>query len=153
MLGLPYLKNSRTIASFIGLAVIVTDQITKFLALSFLSHRPTVPVLPGVFHLTLVHNSGVAFGLFQGYGLLVTLATMILLIGLFRTALRSGQGVLIPVCLGLILGGAVGNVIDRVRFGGVVDFLDFRVWPVFNVADSCITVGAALLALIFWRYR
>ena len=153
MLGLPYLKNSRTIASFIGLAVIVTDQITKFVALRFLSHRPTVPILPGVFHLTLVHNSGVAFGLFQGYGLLVTSATMILLIGLFRTTLRSGQGVLIPVCLGLVLGGAVGNVIDRVRFGGVVDFLDFRVWPVFNVADSCITVGAVLLALIFWRHH
>ncbi len=57
----------------------------------------------------------------------------------------------VPVCLGLILGGAVGNLIDRLRFGSVVDFLDFRVWPVFNLADSCITVGAALLAVSFWR--
>ena len=119
----------------------------------FLSSRPTVPILPGIFHLTLVRNSGVAFGLFQGYGLLVTLATLILLVGLIRTTLRSGQGRLIPICMGMILGGAVGNLIDRVRFGGVVDFLDFRVWPVFNVADSCITVGATLLALFFWSRR
>lgn len=53
-----------------------------------------------------------------------------------------------PVSLGLILGGAAGNLLDRVRFGAVIDFLDFRIWPVFNVADSCITIGAALMA---WR--
>ena len=95
----------------------------------------------------MVRNSGVAFGLFQGYGLLVTLATLVLLVVLMRTTLRSSQGRLVPLCMGLILGGAVGNLIDRVRFGGVVDFLDFRVWPVFNLADSCITIGAVLMAL------
>jgi len=70
---------------------------------------------------------------------------------LFRATLRLAPGKWVPVCLGLILGGAVGNLIDRLRFGGVVDFLDFRVWPVFNLADSCITVGAALLAVSLWR--
>jgi signal peptidase II len=70
---------------------------------------------------------------------------------LFRAALRPASGKWVPVCLGLILGGAVGNLMDRLRFGSVVDFLDFRVWPVFNLADSCITVGAALLAVSFWR--
>ncbi len=96
-------------------------------------------------------NSGVAFGFFQGHGLWITLGTLAILALLFKTTLRPERGRWAPVCLGLILGGAAGNLVDRLRFGGVVDFLDFRVWPVFNIADSCITVGAVLLAVSFWR--
>ncbi len=100
-----------------------------------------------------------AFGFFQGHGLWITLGTLLILGLLLRTTLRPARQVpagpdrsrWVPVCLGLILGGAAGNLVDRVRFGGVVDFLDFRVWPVFNVADSCITIGAVLLAISFWR--
>ena len=131
--------------------MLAADQATKRLALEFLSRVPTVPVLPGIFHLTLVRNSGVAFGLFQGHGLWITLGTLLVLAGLFRTALRPGGAKWISLCLALILGGAISNLIDRMRFGGVIDFLDFRIWPVFNLADSCITVGAALLAVGFWR--
>lgn len=127
------------------------DQATKWLALEVLSRVPTVPVLPGLFHLTFVLNSGVAFGFFQGHGLWITLGTLVILGVLFRATLRPAPGKWVPVCLGLILGGAVGNLIDRLRFGSVVDFLDFRIWPVFNLADSCITVGAALLAVSLWR--
>ena len=134
-----------------ALAVLVADQATKWLALEFLSSVSTVPVIPGVFHLTLVRNSGVAFGLFQGYGLWITLGTLAVLAGLFRATLRPGGSQWAPFCLALILGGAIGNLMDRMRFGGVIDFLDFRIWPVFNLADSCITVGAALLAVSFWR--
>lgn len=129
------------------------DQTTKALILQFLSGRPSLPVLPGLFHLTLIRNTGVAFGLFQGYGLLITLATLALLGAVVRSSLRRGQGKLPLVCLGLIVGGAVGNLADRIRFGAVIDFLDFRVWPVFNVADSCVTVGAVLLAVGIWRRR
>lgn len=141
------------------------DQITKALMLQFLSDRSSLPVLPGLFHLTLIRNAGVAFGLFQGYGLLITLATLALLGVVVRSSMRKGQaparltspgpgqGRLPLVCLGLIVGGAVGNLADRIRFGAVIDFLDFRVWPVFNVADSCVTVGAVLLAVGIWRRR
>ena len=131
--------------------MLAADQATKWLALKFLSRVPTVPILPGIFHLTLVHNSGVAFGLFQGHGLWITLGTLAILAGLFRTTFRSSGAPWVPLCLALILGGAIGNLADRMRFGGVIDFLDFRVWPVFNLADSCITVGALLLAVSFWR--
>ena len=134
-----------------ALAVLVADQATKWFALEFLSSVSTVPVIPGVFHLTLVRNSGVAFGLFQGYGLWITLGTLAVLAGLFRATLRPGGSQWALFCLALILGGAIGNLMDRMRFGGVIDFLDFRIWPVFNLADSCITVGAALLAVSFWR--
>lgn len=104
-----------------------------------------------MFHLTFVLNSGVAFGFFQGHGLWITLGTLVILGALFRTTLQLAPRKWVPVCLGLILGGAMGNLIDRFRFGSVVDFLDFRVWPVFNLADSCITVGAVLLAVNLWR--
>ena len=112
-------------------------------------------MLPGIFHLTLVENTGVAFGLFRGQGLAVTLATLAVLGGLGASALRSRPqpGRWMHLGLGLILGGAAGNLIDRARLGAVVDFLDFRVWPVFNVADSCITAGAVLVALQLLRRR
>ena len=136
---------------FPAFAVLAADQATKWFALEVLSRVPTVPVFPGLFHLTFVLNSGVAFGFFQGHGLWITLGTLVILALLFRATLRLTPGKWVPVCLGLILGGAMGNLIDRLRFGSVVDFLDFRVWPVFNLADSCITVGAALLAVNLWR--
>ena len=131
--------------------MIAADQATKWLALKYLSPVPTLPLVPGFFHLTYVLNSGVAFGFFKGHGLWITLGTLVILALLFRTTLKVDPGKWVPVCLGLILGGAMGNLIDRVRFGGVVDFLDFRIWPVFNLADSCITVGAILLAVSLWR--
>ena len=104
-----------------------------------LSNIPTQPILPNVFHLTLVHNTGVAFGLLQGYGLLITLGTCAVIVGLWWSRFFT-------LSTGLILGGAIGNLIDRLRIGAVIDFLDFRIWPVFNLADSCITIGALLMA-------
>ncbi len=134
----------------IALAVVFVDQVTKGLALKVLSPLPTIPILPGIFHLTFLVNPGVAFGLLRGQPLLVVAGTSVILLGLLWSAARPGKrkepSRWMVLELGLILGGAVGNLIDRVRIGGVVDFLDFRVWPVFNVADSCITIGAILMA-------
>lgn len=135
--------------------VFAADRLTKVLALRFLSSVPTLPVLPGIFHLTLVRNTGVAFGLLQGWGLGVALATIGVLAGLTVSALRQGhlRQPLFPSGLGLVLGGAAGNLLDRVRTGAVIDFLDFRIWPVFNVADSCITIGAILMGWTLLRKR
>lgn len=133
----------------------LADQGAKAAALASLSSVPTVPVIPGVFHLTLTRNTGVAFGLLRGYGLIVTGITVVLL-GLFlQSAHREGhlRERLSAIGMALILGGAAGNLLDRLRWGGVIDFLDFRVWPVFNLADSCITVGAVLMAWTLWRRR
>ena len=131
------------------------DRAAKAAAVRFLSSVPTVPVLPGIFHLTLVRNTGVAFGLLRGHGLLVTGVTLVLLGWLTASAWKRGhlQDRKVPIGLGLIAGGAAGNLLDRVRFGAVIDFLDFRVWPVFNLADSCITIGALLMAWVLWRQR
>ena len=124
----------------------LADQATKAAAIAALSQRPTTPVVPGFFHLTLVLNPGVAFGWFGQCGFWVTAAALAivgwLLLSLMRRKEPDRDG-MIP--LAIILGGAVGNLVDRLRVGSVVDFLDFRVWPVFNVADSCITIGVILM--------
>lgn len=105
------------------------------------------------FYLTFIHNTGTAFGLFQGNNkALLTLAVVILGALLYSARGLSERGGLWGALgVALVLGGAIGNVIDRIRYGQVVDFLDFRVWPVFNVADSAITIGAICISIGLWR--
>ena len=97
-----------------------------------------------------------AFGLFRGFGLALTVLTLALLGALVISSARRGTAArsgLIRWGLILVVSGALGNLVDRIRFGGVVDFLHFRIWPIFNLADSCITVGAALVAWALWKGR
>lgn len=138
----------------LSLSVLFLDQASKAWMTKFLAGVSSYPVVPDVFHLTLVKNSGVAFGLMKGYSIPVSLATLVLVVSLFWSFFRQveSRGFLFILSFSLVLGGAVGNLIDRFRFGGVIDFLDFRVWPVFNLADSCITVGACLIAWQILRY-
>jgi signal peptidase II len=103
--------------------------------------------------LTLVKNPGVAFGLFSGYAPVLFTVITVSLVFLFLIANRShgtaahGTSTVDRWALSLILGGAIGNWIDRLRFEAVIDFLDFRVWPVFNIADTAITIGVCLYFL------
>jgi signal peptidase II len=134
--------------------VIVLDQLSKFWILNVLQLplRTSVPVA-GPFHLTMVWNRGVSFGLLRAEVDLTrwALAAFSIIVALFLAAwVRTTNRRLTAVALGLVIGGAVGNVVDRIRFGAVADFLDFsRLWfPwIFNVADSAITCGIALLLL------
>jgi signal peptidase II len=138
-------------------AIVVLDQITKLVALDRLAPGVAVPVVDGLLSLTLVMNTGLAFGLLSGlpatWRWLVALLSIVALIVLARVAVRvlAGGGWSARLSVALIFGGAVGNLIDRARFGAVVDFVDAHYrgyhWPAFNVADSAITVGVALLAL------
>ena len=138
-------------------AILVADQITKWWALRDLRFGMSVPVVDGLFSLTLVMNPGLAFGMLGGIpeslrwmvGLLSLGAVVVL--ALLAARLLPTGGVWTRLALGLIFGGAVGNLIDRLRFGAVVDFLDFYWrsyhWPAFNVADSAITVGVTIIAI------
>ena len=144
-------------AGLTALVVLVLDLLTKHLALERLPPGRPVHVIDGVFSLTLVMNPGLAFGMLAGtpagWRWLVALLSIGALAVLAVVGLRMlpTGGRLTPWALGLIFGGAVGNLIDRARFGAVVDFLDFYWrgyhWPAFNVADASISVGVALLAL------
>lgn len=132
----------------VALLTVAVDQLTKWLVRSSLSPAQSLPILPGILHLTYVHNTGAAFSLFQGQAKTLTIVSVAvaawLITELRRPRLHQHAG-MTPWALALILGGAVGNLIDRIRFGHVIDFLDVRVWPVFNLADSAITIGVAWL--------
>jgi len=119
------------------------------LALRFLSLDSSTAVIANLFHLTLVQNTGIAFGLFRRHEMLLFSLITISLVILFIWGSRSkSPSRTARFGIALILGGAIGNWIDRIRFGAVIDFLDFRVWPVFNVADSAITVGVFLYLIL-----
>ncbi len=134
--------------------VLLLDQLTKALAQTFLRPGASHAVLPNVFHLTLLKNTGIAFGLFQEAEkvlfIIIGLSIGLLTVIGFRTERHRLK---IQWGIGLILGGALGNLVDRVRVGAVLDFLDFRVWPVFNLADTAITIGVGLFLLDFLQAR
>jgi signal peptidase II len=140
----------------IALVVFAADQVTKAWALARLQPVRSISVVPGLVDLTLVFNTGVAFGFlarlpaeWRWVVTLFSLAALVLLVSVAWRIVPHG-GRLGRVALGLVFGGAAGNLLDRWRLGAVVDFLDVHWrqyhWPAFNVADSAITVGVVLLA-------
>ena len=147
----------------VSLAVLFLDQWTKGIITRTMEVHQSRTILDDFFDLTYVRNTGAAFGLFASVDssmkaiVLNSVAVVVFLI-VSAYALRSShRSVRLQVGLALILGGAVGNLVDRIRAGSVTDFLDFYVgshrWPAFNVADSAITVGVVLLAWDIWRPR
>jgi signal peptidase II len=147
---------------FVGttLAVIALDQWTKSLARTYLlgvdgSGPRSIPILGNYVRLTYVENRGAAFGLLQdqtAFFVLVGLVVIVVIVASYRQIANPSWT--LNLCLGLQMGGALGNLVDRIRYGYVVDFFDLTVWPVFNVADSAICVGVGLLAwnLLFPRH-
>jgi signal peptidase II len=145
----------------VTLFVIVIDQLTKAYVVAHLGYRDSwVPIkaIESIFRFTHVHNTGAAFGMFPEGGLvfLIIAAVVSVIIVIYYHQIPA-EAWLARIALGLQLGGALGNVIDRVRLGYVVDFFDVSIWPVFNVADSCIVIGVLLLVLEMlreeWRER
>lgn len=149
---------------YVALTVILLDQATKLVIVEALRVGQGIPVIPGFFDIVFVLNPGAAFGflatLSEGvrspFFILITVVAVSLIVFYHTRFLHADR--LASVALGLILGGAIGNLIDRLRYGMVVDFLDFHVsryhWPAFNVADSAISIGVSLMfldMLLDWR--
>jgi len=138
------------------LAFVAVDQWLKWLVRTRMLPGDSIPLIPHVLHLTSVHNTGAAFGLLRGAGpllILISVAVVIVLALSLRHAPDDSAILrrLYRLGIWLVLSGAVGNLIDRLRFGYVIDFIDLRVWPVFNLADSAITVGMGLLVWTILR--
>ncbi len=142
---------SRTFPFLISFLIVLSDQATKYLVRQFIEPFKAIEVLPFL-HLVNIRNKGAAFGLFRDLGnaffVVLSLTAIVVLSFLL---LRAGMRPFGRLCLALILGGAVGNLIDRVFMGSVIDFIDFFIdryhWPAFNVADSAITIGLVMLFL------
>ncbi|MDW8120591.1 MAG: signal peptidase II [Chloroflexota bacterium] len=131
------------------LAVLALDQVSKAVIQAVLPEGASVVLTPFL-RLTHITNTGSAFGLFQGYTLFLIVASVVGLVVLilFYRQNRNAHP-LVRLCIGLMVGGALGNLIDRVRLGYVVDFVDLGWWPVFNLADSAIVVGISGLVVAF----
>ncbi len=139
-----------------GLAVAIAlfDYITKaYVQCSFILGE-SIPIIPDIFHLTYIINYGAAFGILENQRGLFLLIVGIL-IGLCIWKNRKIQKFPFhgKIGLALLLGGALGNGYDRYRMNGVVDFFDFRIWPIFNIADIAICIGVTLLAWYFWHSK
>jgi len=132
---------------FVSAILVFADQITKSMVRSTMHLYESIPVIRDYFHITYVTNDGMAFGLNFPFGIYVFSGVSILFTGFLFWYLWNIQdhGLILRTGIALILAGAIGNLIDRVFLGEVVDFLDFMVgdyhWYVFNIADSCVTVG------------
>ena len=144
----------RLLGFIIALVILVADQLSKAPLLALMQQHPGGIEVTGFFNLVMVWNRGVSFGLFSDADssrrwLLIAVPsgiTLWLLLWLWRGPVR-----LVAISLGLVIGGALGNILDRLRFGAVADFFDFHIagwhWPAFNIADCAIVVGVCLLML------
>lgn len=131
------------------LAVVILDQFSKYIVVENMALGESIPIIEEVFHLTYILNPGAAFGMFA-HNRLFFIAIAVIVIGIIiwaRKEILASPWEVKAGC-GLFLGGAIGNLIDRVRQGLVIDFFDFRIWPVFNIADIAICIG---VGLIIWN--
>jgi signal peptidase II len=131
------------------LAVVILDQFSKYIVVENMALGESIPIIKEVFHLTYILNPGAAFGMFA-HNRLFFIAIAVIVIGIIIWARREilASPWEVKAGCGLFLGGAIGNLIDRARQGLVIDFFDFRIWPVFNIADIAICIG---VGLIIWN--
>lgn len=150
----PHRPRLTAVGLILAAAIVVGDQVLKWWIVSQVMAPPRVIPVTGFFNLVLTWNRGVSFGLFADGAAFVPFVLIAVAAGIgcfLMVWLWSTERAGMAVCLGLVLGGAIGNMIDRWRFGAVVDFLDFHLagwhWPAFNLADSAITIGVTLIVI------
>ena len=135
-----------------ALIVVLTDQITKFLIRKNFELNGSIPVIKNILHFTYVTNTGSAFGLFRGINFIFILFSIIIIAAIFYCIKKIAKNDrLLQFSAGLLLGGTIGNLTDRLLYGAVTDFIDFRIWPVFNAADSAVTISILLLIILLWK--
>jgi signal peptidase II len=146
------LKRSKIdITIFISgvLGVVVIDRLSKIFFSHLLDLNESLILIKNFLYFTLVHNTGIAFGLFKDCGFVFIIIPLVLTglliynVYYYRNSEKLSRTYILA--FSLILGGAIGNLIDRISLGYVIDFIDFRIWPVFNIADSAISIGAAII--------
>ena len=142
--------------SVISIAVIalILDQFTKFAVRQNVGINNSVPAVKNIFHITYITNTGSAFGLFKDLNLLfifISIAIMIFIVYYLKNA--KSENKIESAFFGLLFGGIIGNLIDRLIYGHVIDFIDFRIWPVFNLADSFITISVIGLVSYSWKKK
>ncbi|WP_303691949.1 signal peptidase II [Megamonas hypermegale] len=129
------------------LFIILLDQLIKYFVSTNMFLGQSIPVLPQIFHLTYIQNPGAAFGILENQRYLFILIAAVLIVAViyfYKKIIQLSK--LFQVGIALLFGGAIGNMIDRIFIGRVIDYMDFRIWPVFNLADIAIVSGCAIIA-------
>ncbi len=146
------MKNKHLAIFSLALAIILIDQIAKFSIKINFKLNESIPIIKNIFHLTYIHNFGAGFGIFQHQKwFLIFISILVIGVIFYYFGRIKDKEILLQVLVGFILGGTIGNLIDRAFYGYVIDFLDFRIWPVFNFADSFVTIGVIGLIIYFWK--
>jgi signal peptidase II len=132
--------------------IVLLDQLTKFFVRKNFQLNESIVIIKNIFHLTYVTNTGSAFGLFKGINIFfIFFSVIVIFLLLYFIKKTNKKEKLMMFAFGLLLAGTVGNLIDRIIHGAVIDFIDFRVWPVFNIADIAITVSVFILIFLLWK--
>lgn len=133
--------------------ILALDQFTKYVVIKTMILGQSIPIINDVLHFTYVHNYGAAFGLFQKkWYLFIAVASISIMVIIYYSKFLAPNNMWVQIALALLLAGALGNLIDRLKFKYVIDFIDVRFWPVFNVADIVINVGVGMLIVeMFWE--
>lgn len=145
------MKNKYIIIFSTALFIILFDQITKFLIKTNFELSQSYPIIKNIFHLTYILNFGAGFGILQQQKwILIFISIIVIGIIIFYFDRIKEKEITLQFLVGFILGGTIGNLIDRIIYGFVIDFLDFRIWPIFNFADSFVTIGVIGLIIYLW---
>jgi len=146
------MKNKYFTIFSIAIIVVLVDQITKFLIKINFELNQTLPIIKSIFHLTYIQNTGAGFGILKSQTLILIFISLIV-IGVILYYINSikEKEKLLQILVGFVLGGTIGNLIDRISYGFVIDFLDFQIWPIFNFADSFVTIGVIWLIVYLWE--
>jgi len=149
-------RKQQGIVFFVSIfAILIVDQSLKSLVRLKLAVGESIPLINNIFHITYVTNTGAAFGLFKNsaiFFIIISVVAIVLIAGLILKSIKRAEFMANPrfdLGLIMIISGAIGNLVDRLKFGYVIDFIDVRIWPVFNIADTSITIGTMLLILSY----
>src|SRR3989344_546730 len=141
-------KHNVYIAIFVCLFIILIDRVTKIFILK-LDEGMSIPIIENFFHISFIYNTGAGFGTFQNSAFFLTIFSIVILIGaiyyFFKTKNR-----LLRIMISVLIAGIVGNLTDRLLYGKVIDFIDLRIWPIFNIADMAITLGILSIIAYLW---
>lgn len=139
----------------LAIVIVIVDQLSKFYIQGHMELGMSIPVLQDVFHITYILNPGAAFGLFEHQtAFFVIIAVGMVMATIYFYPQIPKQYRLLRFGVGLMVGGAMGNVIDRIKTGYVIDFFDFRIWPIFNIADAGIVCGVGcIIFTIIYLYK
>jgi len=146
------MKNKYLTIFSTAIIIILIDQITKFLIKINFQLNESLPLIKNIFHLTYIQNTGAGFGILKSQTLILIFISLIVIgVILYYIGSIKEKEKLLQILVGFVLAGTIGNLIDRIAYGFVIDFLDFQIWPIFNVADSFVTIGIIGLIIYLWE--